>query len=254
MIRLAHLTPAAEEGWWLLFELTEADSEGCLLIGGQMMQLLAAEHGVSGLVRPTDDVDVVVDVRLRPGGTEWLAGWLQDRGFALEGVSAEGVGHRFARKAEGGPGTTIVDVLAPERVGARAGLFTVRPAHTVQAPGARQAFERSELVEVAVAGMLERGERIGRVRRPKLLGALILKAAATSLPNRDNPERDWQDAALLLSAIPDPAALRDACSAADRRRLRNLLSLRDREHPGWATLDDDAHRRGVAALEIIMER
>jgi hypothetical protein len=101
VIRLDHLTPAAEEGWWTLFELSGVRTDTWVLIGGQMMQLLAAEHGISDRVRPTDDVDVVVDVRAQPGGTEWLAGWLQDRGFALEGISTDGIGHRFTRAAEG---------------------------------------------------------------------------------------------------------------------------------------------------------
>jgi hypothetical protein len=75
IIELEGLAPAAEEGWATLFDLNEADSSSsCLLVGGQMMHLLSVEHAAP-VVRPTDDVDVVVDVRTRPQGTRWLADW-----------------------------------------------------------------------------------------------------------------------------------------------------------------------------------
>ena len=75
------------------------------------------------------------------------------------------------------------------------------------------------LVEVEIITML--GERItdGIVRCPNLLGGLVGKPAATSIIVREIPERDWQDAALLLSMIPDPVALSVECG---RRAGRNL--------------------------------
>lgn len=252
MIHLGDLTPAAEEGWWLLFELSKADPNSWMLIGGQMMQVLAAEWGMSERVRPTDDVDVVVDVRQRPGGTEWLSRWLTDREFVFQGVNADGVGHRFERLASGGPGRTIVDVLAPDGLGARTKTYTVRPARTVQAPGTVQAFARSDVVDVRVSGIEARGERSGVVRRPNLLGALIAKAAATTIPVRDNPDRDWQDVALLLAAIPDPMFTAEQCGRKDRQRLGRVERLRDREHVGWANLDEESYRRGSASLAFLI--
>lgn len=252
MIRLDVLTPAAEQGWGMLFDLAESDLDSWLLVGGQMMQLLAAEHGVGGAVRPTDDVDVVVDVRSRPGGTRWLAEWLVDRGFTFEGADPQGIGHRFHREVIAGPGRTIVDVLAPEGLGDRTDITTIPPARTVQVPGTVQAFSRFEIVEVTVSGMTGQAARTGRVRRPTLLGALIAKAAATTIALRDNPERDWQDAALLLATIPDPVEAAAQCAPADRKRLRRLRPLEDREHIGWANLDDDAHRHGTTALGFMI--
>jgi hypothetical protein len=97
VIELVELTPAAEEGWWTLFDLAEANTSDWLLIGGQMMFLLAVEHGAS-LPRATDDVDVVVNVRTMVRRTKWLSDWLSDwllaRGFEQDGVSADGIGHR----------------------------------------------------------------------------------------------------------------------------------------------------------------
>jgi len=250
--RLDHLTVAAEEGWQTLFDLAEVDDENWLLIGGQMMHLLAAEHGVSERVRPTDDVDIVMDVRAKPRGTEWLAGWLQDRGFELEGASPDGIGHRFVRDARGGVGQTIIDVLAPEGLGSRTTTYTVRPFRTVRAPGTVQAFHRSEIVAVTVTGMTGDRERSGVVRRPRLLGALIAKAAATGIAVRQNPERDWQDAALLLATIPDPIGAADECNAKDRERLRKLRPLENRDHRGWDSLDDEAYRRGTSTLAFLL--
>lgn len=252
MIRLDRLPAPVEEGWWTLFDLGEEDTENWLLIGGQMMHVLAAEHGVSGLVRPTDDVDIVMNVRAKPGGTEWLAKWLQDRGFELEGVSPAEVGHRFIRDAEGGAGRTIIDVLAPEGLGRRTTTYTVRPARTVEAPGTVQAFRRSHVVEVTVTGMTGSHERSGVVRRPGLLGALIAKAAASEIAVRQNPERDWQDAALLLATIPDPIGAADECDKKDRQRLRKLDPLTSRDHRGWDNLDDEAYRRGTSTLAFLL--
>jgi hypothetical protein len=254
VIRLDYLTPGAEEGWWTLFELADVDLTSWMLIGGQMMHVLAAEHGVSERVRPTDDVDIVVNVRVKPGGTEWLARWLQERAFDLEGMNTNEIGHRFVRDAVGGPGRTIVDVLAPEGLRAQTNTYTVRPLRTVEAPGTTQAFQRSEVVEVTVSGMTGRDERSGLIRRPNLLGALIAKAAATRIPVRENQERDWQDAALLLATMPDPIGAAEACTRKDRQRLRWLRPLESRDHRGWANLDSEGHRRGLTALDFLLER
>lgn len=252
MTTLRHLTPAAEQGWGTLFELAQTEADSWLLIGGQMMYLLAAESGVE-LPRPTEDVDVVADVRTRPNGTEWLADWLVQRAFALEGISADGIGHRFVRPAEPGPGRVVFDVLAPEGLGERTRVFTRRPARTVQAPGSQQALARSELVQVTVSGVLGGRERAGIVRRPNLLGALVIKAAATTIPVRQNPTRDWQDAALLLTLLPDPVTASSQCDRKDRERLRLLTPLRDRQHPGWALLDGSSYRTGTTALDFLLD-
>ena len=250
-IVLDRLTPAAVEGWHLLFDLAEIDDADWLLVGGQMVYLLAIENGVEP-VRATDDIDLAVDVRAKPGATEWLSQWLVSRGLDIESVSADGIGHRFVRAADPGPGTLIVDVLAPEGVGPRANVFTLRPARTVQAPGTTQAFARSSLVPVTVAGSGGRGDRAGMVRRPSVLGALIAKAAATSIAVRSNPERDWEDAALLLSLIADPIAAAEECDRNDRRRLRLLMPLQESGHPAWRLLGTESARRGRDALGFLL--
>jgi hypothetical protein len=248
---LGNLIPAAEEGWRTLFDLAERDTDTWLLVGGQMMYLLAAEQGAV-LPRPTTDMDVVVNVRARPKGTQWLSAWLEEQGFELEGISTDGIGHRFVKPTATGGGVVIFDVLGPEGLGERTKLVTVPPARTVQAPGSTQAFIRSEVVIVTVSGVSAQPAGTGQVRRPDLLGALLLKTAATTIAGRHNPERDWQDAALLLTLI-DPIEAAHRCDNNDRRKLNRPERLRDRDHRGWAIHDNDAYRLGTAALSLILD-
>jgi hypothetical protein len=251
IVELDGLAPAAEEGWDTLFDLNEVDAPSWLLVGGQMMHLLSVEHAAA-IVRPTDDVDVVVDVRTRPNGTRWLSAWLQDRGFTFEGASPDQIGHRFARPASRGPGTVVFDVLAPEGLGRRASLITVPPNRTVQVPGTVQALQRSRLLTVRITSLVGRPPRVGTVRCPNLLGALVGKAAATTIAVRTNPDRDWQDAALLLSVIADPMAVAEKCDRKDRRRLRLLKPLEDPAHRGWQNLDATARAAGIGALSFLI--
>ena len=99
-----------------------------------MVWLLAAEHHADP-PRATDDVDVVVDVRAEPTGIRKLCLWLEERDFDLEGISPEGIGHRYVKPANPGPGQIIFDVLAPDNVGKRANLSTTQGARTLEAPG-----------------------------------------------------------------------------------------------------------------------
>ena len=90
------MPPAQYQAWQVLLRLEELDLPW-VLIGGQMMALLAAEHGVP-LPRLTLDADVLVDVRANRLGLETLSRWLVQEGFRSD-VSAEGIGHRFSRAA-----------------------------------------------------------------------------------------------------------------------------------------------------------
>ena len=251
-VELRQLTPAAEEGWATLFALADETTKEWMLVGGQMVFVLAVEHGAER-IRPTEDIDVVVNLRVRPGGTEWLSRWLEKRDFVLEGVNTDQIGHRFVCPTGSGRGKVIFDVLAPSGVGARAWLTTVPPARTVQAPGSLQAFERSRSVEVLISDFTDHNERTGTVRCPDLFGALIAKAAATVIPIRENPERDWQDAALLLSVLADPLGATARLNRRDHQHLDRLRPLLDTSHPGWENLSGEARQRGMAALSFLID-
>jgi hypothetical protein len=187
------------EGWLVLSDLGQAFPKGWCLIGGQMMWLLATEHEVAP-PRATEDVDVVVDVRADPALIQKLCRWLEDHDVNLDGVSADGIGRRYARSAQPGPGRVIFDVLAPDNVGSRAILTTSQGARTLETPGTRVALDKAERIDVSI------GDRTGTLYRPSLLAAIAVKTAATRIPVRSNPDRDWQDAAFLLSLVTDPIA------------------------------------------------
>ena len=251
---LSTMPPAQQQGWHVLLDLGQERvfTQWCL-IGGQLTLLHAAEHGVRK-PQPTLDMDVVVNLVERPGGTEWLAGWLVARGFEMDGVSPEGIGHRFTHAAGDDPrlGQVRFDILAPENMGQRANLFTRRPARTVQAPGTRQALDRAQEVSVTVPAGGALPVRTGTIRRPSLLGALVGKACAVRIATRTHPERDLQDAAVLLACIQDPIAIADTLVVKDRRRLTALQPLADADHPQWRTLDPADHQRGHDAVGFLL--
>lgn len=253
MIELRALLPAAEQGWLLLLELDTANRDAWVLIGGQMVFVLAIENGTQ-LPRATADMDVVVDVRLFQGGTEWLAYWLVDHGFTQDKPSTDGISHRFSRQVIPEAGTVIFDILAPDGLSEATDVTTVPPGRTVQTPGGTQGLNRARRVELAVN--TADGRRVtGNVSVPDLLGALVLKAAATAeLTVRENPIRDWADCALLLAMLPDPFATAAALTRGDRRRIGRLTDLRDRAHPGWDGLSDNDYRAGTTALNILLDQ
>lgn len=249
MTVLVDLPPAQFQAWQLLFRMRALDL-AWVLIGGQMVSLLAAENGAA-LPRPTLDADVLVDVRADKNGLRRLSNWLVSQGLGLEGVNADGVGHRFSAPAIPGPGRVTFDVLAPEGLSARTPVVTVPPARTVSVPGGSSLLRSARRVDVTVLALS--GEHAqGQVSCPTVLAALAGKAAATSIVGRVVPERDLQDAALLLAFLQDVRTVSDAVSPSERRHLRRLEVLRSPDHPAWAPLDGEARRRGRAALAVLL--
>jgi hypothetical protein len=240
------MTSAQREGWVVLLDLAARLADDWCLVGGQLVWLHAQEAGVQP-PRATEDIDIVIDVRVRVDSIRRACRWLEANGLALEGPSADGIGHRFVRTVEGRPGRVTFDVLAPDHLSERSDLTTTPPARTVEVPGARRALGYAESVQVDV------DSRIGIVRRPALLGAILLKAAATTIPVRQNPDRDWSDIAFLLTLIPDPFAAAGALSAKERRTLRTQIGrLLDSRDGAWRITRDRA-ARGHSALEFLLD-
>lgn len=80
-----------------------------------MVFLLEVEGG-SLDTRPTDDVDIVVDLRVEPAGLARVHQALIDAGFGQVLPSTDGIAHRYTRAC------ATIDVLAPDRLGSRARL------------------------------------------------------------------------------------------------------------------------------------
>src|SRR5260370_38493412 len=86
------MSPAQKQGWLVLLNLAKVFPASWCLVGGQMVWLLATEHGADP-PRATDDIDLVVDIRAEPTGIRDICRWLEDQGFDLDGISPEGIGH-----------------------------------------------------------------------------------------------------------------------------------------------------------------
>ena len=160
--------PAEQTASWLgVLDLYDLLSEGWTLIGGQLVHLHCAERGQFP-IRPTNDADTVIDVRADERFLRTFTDTLIDLGFQADGISAEGVQHRWRRDE------ATIDVLLPEGIGERvAARQGVTGSPTISTAGGTQALQRSETVSVEVAG------REGFVRRPNLVGALVVKLPHT---------------------------------------------------------------------------
>lgn len=168
LLRLPALAGRQRESWHALAELVPALGDRCLLIGGQMVFLHEVERGADE-TRPTDDVDVVVDLRVEPTGLARVHRVLIDADFEQAVPSPDGIAHRYTRES------ATIDVLAPDNLGPRARL-TLGVGRTIEAPGASQALARSGVVLVEIID----GEPAVKLRRPTLVGALLGKVAAAT--------------------------------------------------------------------------
>lgn len=177
VVRLPALAGRQHDSWSALIELASPLGDHWLLVGGQMVFLHEVERGASDM-RPTDDIDVVIDLRLHPTGLAQVHAVLTGAGFNQLMPSATGIAHRYRRA-----GATF-DVLVPDNLGKRARL-TLGIGRTIEAPGASQAVVRSSNIRVELAD-----GRSASIRRPILVGAVLGKmAAATQIVSQSPAER-----------------------------------------------------------------
>jgi hypothetical protein len=222
-------------GWNAVLDLAETEGSGWTLIGAHMVLLHGYENNRVP-PRVSRDFDVLVNVRLLPSGVERVTRTLVRAGFELADPAPDGIAHRLRRDE------VIIDVLAPDGVGARTSLITIPPARTVQVPGGTQALARTELVDVELDG------RTGCVPRPSLLGALLIKARAIDVS--DVPDAQRRDFAFLLSLVADPRRLASELSSNEKRWLRRQASMGDEIGP-WLGLPNEEDAR--LALELLVE-
>lgn len=204
-----------------LYALSETYTDGWTLIGAQMVALHGWEGGRQA-PRPSQDFDVLVNVRLLTHGTRDVSRFLIDRRYEPE-ISANGMAHLFRR------GEAEIDVLAPDGLGRRADLRTVPPNRTTAVPGGSQALSRSELTA------LRSREVEGRIPRPNLLGAILIKLRAVDVD--DVPEAQRADVAFLLSLVEDPDALREQLRSQEPAWLYRHAYFGDSAHEIWASID-----------------
>lgn len=208
--KLVVIPPLAEDGrqlWRLVLSLAREFSPDreWSLIGGMMVQLHAFEHGDGP--RPTADIDLLGGAKRSPRMTEAMASLLVERGaeVAEPPRSDPKLGYRFEFEGE------TVELLGPD--GLRADPKTIGNLRTFQAEGGSQALRRTEVVLVSFEG-----EEPVAVRRPSLLGAILIKARVVAKKREGKYESDRQDLIRLLGYVDDPRAVRAEMS---------------RNEPGW---------------------
>jgi len=230
--------PAEVTAWSALLDLSEFRRQGWTLVGGQMVHLLAWEHGEES-PRVTTDADVVLDVRAYQTALQDVTQKLIDSGFDEDGVSPDGIGHRYrhCQNTE-----AQVDVLLPE--GVRVERYkTVTGARTIAAAGSVQALERSMRQKVAV------GNRHGSIIRPDVRAALVAKAAAYQAERGTLiAERHLRDFAYLTSLYArhySAAELRERLTKKDRERIANALGSLLPANPAWRTVPNGLDARAL---------
>ena len=210
------ISPSTDEAsrlWGIALDLAEAfgAEEDWSLIGGLMVQLHGLQHDDDP--RPTVDIDVLGNSRRRPATTERLAQILIDRGgeVAMPPRSEKKLGYRFEIDGE------IVEILGPD--GLSSDPDTVYGLTTFQVPGGTQALGRTETVLVSLAGAAPR-----KLRRPNLLGAILIKARAVEQKRPEKFDSDRQDLIRLLSYVEDPRGLaaQDGLKDSEKRWLRKI--------------------------------
>ena len=212
-VKMPAMTDSQIASWHALMNLHESLPGRWTIVGGQMVHLHGAERDTLP-VRPTDDADALLDAKAHPSILEDFTAGLVDAGFKPL-TSGSGHQHRWRK------GDAQIDVLISNKLGERKAYRTITGAPTVGTPGAALVLNRSEDLEIEVAG------RVGTVRRPTLLGSLIAKAAAHTVG--DGKDRHRQDFAMLASMLR-ANDLRDAhLTRGERKYLTQMLA---------ATLDD----------------
>ena len=203
------------------------------VVGAQMVVLHALVHGISRPLR-TIDLDILVDVRAK--SPREISAFLLGRGFEFDGVSADGVGHRFVRER------ISIDVLSIDNIGERTDTTTVPPARTILVPGGRQAIGRLETVSLAIDG------KAGTIPVPDWIGALVLKSRA-AISIAEHRAKHLQDVALLLALPVDIQPLLDSMTSNERKYILQALGLLGENT--WRAVAgsvDDLSGRAAAAL------
>lgn len=231
-VRLPPFTEEQEAAWHTVLDLDEHLNAHWCLIGGQLVTFLGYEYGRLEH-RATDDGDVVLGVWTHRGALKEASTLLRGRGFT-EATTSDAYGYRYQR------GQASIDLLLPEETENEKyppTTATGRPGFVV--PGGNQALIRAERVPVRLQ------ERDGHVRRPRMLGALVAKAAASVVDTRD-PDRHRDD----LVAMGEIALthglyreMRREAGAKDRKRLRAALDQLPLSHRSWRSIPnpDDVH-------------
>lgn len=232
------------------------------LVGGLMTQLHSVHQGL-GIVRPTNDVDIVLHIESSQGVAAEAALALRKLGYDLRSSvdPRNNTAHRFYR------GTSKVDLVTDgeeeeaEKEQEEGDVVDVMVSDH-HAPRVTQRLEGREMVRIeggtqalrrTINARLEIVPRtITTVSVPDAFGALILKAAAYRTDSR-NRDRHLRDAVALLACIDDPFAEREGFTGSDRSRLETLRTRLAPHDISWAVLRGQSRVDAETALEILTD-
>ena len=204
-----------------------------------MTQLHTVHRGL-GVVRVTNDVDIVLHIETSRGVPARAARALESLGYELlDRVDPrDNTAHRWVR------GDQSVDILTADHP-APSVVERLRGRDLVPISGGTQALRRTVNAVLEVVP-----SQPTTVSVPRPFGAVILKAAAYMADSRDK-DRHLYDAAALLACIEDPFDEVEQLVGSDRRRLHTLAERLPNDHPAWLTLGASSRTDAQAALRIL---
>jgi hypothetical protein len=174
--RLSSASRAADAGYLALVDVAQIASDmeaEYRIVGGHMVTLLAAVHGVSDQVALRETLDVDVGVLPRVAADPRLVDALAERGYV-----AQGGANRFVRRHGHDGLELVVDVLAP----ADAGVMRSNRRHGAlvldEIPGLALALGRPPTTVELRVTLLGGTAVTAVVKVPDLVSALCIKAAA----------------------------------------------------------------------------
>jgi hypothetical protein len=206
------------DAWLALCELANGFAGRWCLIGARMVELHGLHHGQSP-PRRSADLDTLCGAKAVGSRPRDLVAWLREHGFDSDGVSADGIGHRYRR------GDVFIDVLAPDHLGSRADLTVEDGIRTIAVPGGRRVLNHLIALEVRCALAQ------AHIPVPSLAGALIAKSLAVDVD--DAPANQRIDLAFLHSLVNDVTAVRAELGPEGSKLLARRTELADRHHPAW---------------------
>lgn len=237
--------------WPSVAELADAlPAESWTLVGGLMTQLHTIHHGL-GVVRPTNDVDIVLHIETQRGVPNAVATVLEGLGYRFQPSIDErtNTAHRFVR------GTSTVDLVAGDPEDQVDVMIADHPAprvveklrghEMIRIQGGTQALRRTVNARMEIAP-----GSTSTISVPRPFGALILKAAAYTGDSRDK-DRHLFDAAALLACIDDPFAERTQFSGSDRRRIGTLARSLPMNHAAWRVLPEGERTQAQLTLNLL---
>jgi hypothetical protein len=140
---------------------------------------------------------------------------------------------------------SVIEVVGPE--GLAANPKTLSGLNTFQVPGGTQALRRTERIGVSLTGGPPR-----MLRRPDLLGAILIKARAVASRRGTKFDSDRQDLVQLLSYVERPRELARELRGGERKWLQTLEQPLDFEDPTLRSeLGIDVLERARQALLLL---